>query len=458
MAEKPAASTGQVELRYTYCHLLHAGIVDHELGWAAEELARHGARLSYFLSTPEPDFYPHYTHGLDSLFRFGGCIPAIHVKADLVDTVLLGLQWFREGGGMLVRADDGIESMADLAGRRVGLSRSLNAAKVDYRRVTEERGTELLLRLHGMRRDDLQIVDCPFSDDWYEGPGMAEPMPDLLDFWRAYGVQADLLQRPLQPELEAGLIDACFVTDPFGLEYTDSGSVRLVGSLARPAGPRPAGRRSSLRSHLHATVRRRAPGAGDGVPAGSGQGGAVVQHREAGDGRSARGDRVLPAGRDDAPRGGASRSRPEPLCLEPERARDREGMDARARSHRHATSTSTTGRRPSSSPRRSASWTRAPEPLRRPHEAEPPGRTGRPERERGRSRGPFRVSALPDRSLLQGPSARRHSVKYAVVNLVCAQSGSSSMPSTLADWPATAVRMMKFITGTCSCRIACACL
>jgi ABC-type nitrate/sulfonate/bicarbonate transport system substrate-binding protein len=233
VAKNATASASQPELRYTYCHLLHAGIVDHELGWAAEELASRRSRLSYFLSSPTPDFYPHYTHGLTDLFRFGGCIPAIHVKADLVDTLLLGLQWFWEGGGMLVRADDGIRRMADLAGRRVGLSRSLNTAKVDYRRITEERGLELLLRLHGMRRDSLHIVDCPFSDDWYEGPGMAEPLPDLLDFWRAYGVQADLLQRPLQQELETGAIDACFVTDPFGLEYADSRSVRLVGSLAR---------------------------------------------------------------------------------------------------------------------------------------------------------------------------------------------------------------------------------
>jgi ABC-type nitrate/sulfonate/bicarbonate transport system substrate-binding protein len=228
-----AASQGEAQVFYTYCHLLHAGSVDHELGWVARELTRHGANLSYFLSVPEPDFYPHYTHGLDALFRFGGCIPAIHVKADLADTVLLGLQWFWEGGGMLVRADDDIHRVADLAGRRVGLSRSLNAAKVDYRRVTEERGLELVLRLQGVRHDDLRIVDCPFPDDWYEGQRMAEPLPDLFDFWRAYGVQADLLQRPLQPELEAGLIDACFVTDPFGLEYAGSEAVRLVGSLAR---------------------------------------------------------------------------------------------------------------------------------------------------------------------------------------------------------------------------------
>ena len=155
MTQTHTASPGETRVYFTYCHLLHAGNVDHELGWVAEELAQHDARLSYFLSRPEPDFYPHYTHGLDSLFRFGGCIPAIHAKADLADTVLLGLQWFWEGGGMLVRADDRIRCMEDLAGRRVGLSRSLNAAKVDYRRVTEERGTELLLRLHGMRRDDL---------------------------------------------------------------------------------------------------------------------------------------------------------------------------------------------------------------------------------------------------------------------------------------------------------------
>lgn len=235
----PTPETGShdgVGVRYTYCHLLHAGTVDHELGWVARELAAWGAHLRYFLSDPDPDFYPHYTHGLSDLFRFGGCIPSIQVKADLVDTMLLGLQSFWEGGGLLVRAGDAIRSVADLAGRRVGLSRSRNATKVDYRRVTEEHGIGLVLARHGMDASDVRVVDRPYADDWYEGPGTAAPMPDLFDFWRTYGVPADLLQQPLRPDLEAGLIDACFVTDPLGSGYADAETVRLVAGLSYTSG------------------------------------------------------------------------------------------------------------------------------------------------------------------------------------------------------------------------------
>ena len=49
-------------------------------------------------------------------------------------------------------------------------------------------------------------------------------------------------------------------------------------------------------------------------------------------------------------------------------------------------------------------------------------------------------------------------VKCASRNSVCAQSGARNTPSTFALWPATAVLTRKFIIGTWSCRIACACL
>ncbi len=228
-----AAPSEVVPVWYTYCHLLDAGTVDEELGYVAEELGEHGAELKYFLSAPGHDFYPHFTHELESLFRFGGCIPPIHVKADLVDTVLLGLQWIPEGGGLLVRAGEGIDEVADLRGRRIGLSRSLNRRKVDYRRVTDERGVEVVLGLHGLSRDDVELVDCERADDWYDMPEARVPLAALTEFWSRYGIAPDLRHRPLLPELEAGAIDACFVTDPFDLGYADYQEFDLIGSLAR---------------------------------------------------------------------------------------------------------------------------------------------------------------------------------------------------------------------------------
>ena len=87
----------EIPVLYTYCHLLHAGSATTNSAW--RRASRHRATLRYFLSVPKPDFLPHYTHCLDNLFRYGGCIPAIHAKADMADTLLLGLQWFWEGGG-----------------------------------------------------------------------------------------------------------------------------------------------------------------------------------------------------------------------------------------------------------------------------------------------------------------------------------------------------------------------
>jgi ABC-type nitrate/sulfonate/bicarbonate transport system substrate-binding protein len=226
-----------VQVWYTYCHLVDAGTVDESLGWVAEELAARGARLDYFYSVPGQDFYPHFTHDLDGLFRFGGCIPAIHAKAEVRDTVLLGLQWFPEGGGLLVRRGEGLDSVADLAGRRIGVSRSLNPRKVDYRRVTDARGIEVVLGLHGTSPEDVQTVDCLRADDWYDQEQQRMSPAGLADFWRQYGIEPDLRHRPLLPELKAGVIDACFVTDPFRLGYADMPRYTLLGSLAGEPDP-----------------------------------------------------------------------------------------------------------------------------------------------------------------------------------------------------------------------------
>ena len=73
---------------------------------------------------------------------------------------------------MLVRARDDIYRMADLKGKKIGLSKSLNTIKNDWWRIQEHQGIELMLRINGMTMDDVEIVEFPYADDWYNDPAM----------------------------------------------------------------------------------------------------------------------------------------------------------------------------------------------------------------------------------------------------------------------------------------------
>ena len=81
---------------------------------------------------------------------------------------------------MMVRSRDDIYRMADLKGKKIGLSKSLNTIKNDWWRIQEEQGIELMLRLNGMTRKDVQIVEFPYPDDWYDKPEMMGPL------WRTH--------------------------------------------------------------------------------------------------------------------------------------------------------------------------------------------------------------------------------------------------------------------------------
>jgi len=65
--------------------------------------------------------------------------------------------------------------MSDLKGKKIGLSKSLNAIKTDWWRIQEEQGIELMLRRNHMTRDDVEIVEFPPADDWYDVPEMVGP-------------------------------------------------------------------------------------------------------------------------------------------------------------------------------------------------------------------------------------------------------------------------------------------
>ena len=223
------------EVYYTNCPLISASNVDQELGWTREEFKKIGVKYAFMRSVPETDWYPHYIHNQDNLIRFGGLFPPIHVQADIRRTRMLGLtQAPFEGGCMMVRAKDDLYRMADLKGKKVGLSKSLNTLKNDWWRIQEEQGIELMLRMNGMTRRDVQIVEFPYADDWYNKPEMLAPMENPSELWLKRNHKRDLAFRPLEKALLDGKVDAIYTqSEVFQHLQEATGEMAAIEDLSR---------------------------------------------------------------------------------------------------------------------------------------------------------------------------------------------------------------------------------
>jgi ABC-type nitrate/sulfonate/bicarbonate transport system substrate-binding protein len=198
------------EFYYTNCPLVSPSNVDQEISWVREEFKKMDIAYKFLRSTTENDWYPHYVHNLDNLMRYGGCNPAIHVQADIRRTRLIGTTHVYEGGCMLVRSRDPIYRMQDLKGKKIGITKSLNVIKNDWWRIQEEQGIELMLMLNDMTRDDVEMVDFPYPDDWYDNPAMLTPMENPSELWLKRDHKHDLAFRPLETALLDGTVDAIY--------------------------------------------------------------------------------------------------------------------------------------------------------------------------------------------------------------------------------------------------------
>jgi ABC-type nitrate/sulfonate/bicarbonate transport system substrate-binding protein len=222
------------EVYYTNCPLVSASNVDQELGWTREEYKKIGVEYAYLRSRRENNWYPHYIHNMDNLIRFGGLFPPVHVHADLRRTRMLGATQVYEGGCMMVRARDDIYRMTDLRGKKIGLTKSLNTIKNDWWRIQEDQGIELMLRMNGMTRDEVEIVEFPYPDDWYDDPKMLAPMYNPSEAWLKRDHKHDLAFRPLEPALEKGVVDAIY-TQSKVLQHLQeaTGKFKAIEDLSR---------------------------------------------------------------------------------------------------------------------------------------------------------------------------------------------------------------------------------
>ena len=222
------------EVYYTNCPLVSASNVDQELGWTREEYKKIGVHYSFLRSRRENNWYPHYVHNLDNLIRFGGLFPPVHVHADIRRTRLLGMTHVTEGGVMMVRSRDDIFRMEDLKGKKIGLTKSLNTIKHDWWRIQEEQGIELMLRLNRMTRKDVEIVEFPYPDDWYDKAEMLEPMENPSETWLKRDHKHDLAFRPLETALLNGVVDALYTQSKVTQHLMEAtGKLKAIEDLSR---------------------------------------------------------------------------------------------------------------------------------------------------------------------------------------------------------------------------------
>jgi ABC-type nitrate/sulfonate/bicarbonate transport system substrate-binding protein len=92
-----------------------------------------------------------------------------------------------------------------------------------------------MLRLNGMTRKDVQIVEFPYPDDWYDKPDMMGPlMENPSELWLRRDHKHDLAFRPLETALEKGAIDAMYMqTGPLSQLSEATGKFKSIEDLAR---------------------------------------------------------------------------------------------------------------------------------------------------------------------------------------------------------------------------------
>lgn len=225
-----AGADAPIDFDYTICPVLTAAHIGQSLGWFDEELGRAGGRPTYLRSLADnAGWLPHFNHSRDNLFRDGGAIPPIHAKAGGADTLLIGLTWVQAGvgGQILVRADSNISSVAQLRGRSIGLYRSLNRAKVDFRRATAHRQLLLALELAGVERDEVTWVDI----DDPEAP-IYRPAQDPAAYI-AQGRAFDKARDDERDALASGQVDAIYAGGGRAAGLAGSGAFTAIEDLSR---------------------------------------------------------------------------------------------------------------------------------------------------------------------------------------------------------------------------------
>jgi ABC-type nitrate/sulfonate/bicarbonate transport system substrate-binding protein len=106
----------------------------------------------------------HFTGAQPNSFREGGFIPPLWAHQNGSETTVIGFTFVAETLRFYVRPDSGINSFADLKGKRIGLP-VRPKLEIDFMHVNAHKAFWGALQEHGMTEDDVQMTDIEIGDD-----------------------------------------------------------------------------------------------------------------------------------------------------------------------------------------------------------------------------------------------------------------------------------------------------
>ncbi len=214
---------------FTRCPVPTATGIAADLGRFDQEFGPDGIVVSSLQDQPGgPLAGHHFEHGLATLFREGGNVPALWTRSRGQATRLIGLTWIEERQAIVVRHDSVLEGVGDLRGRRVAVP-DRRSPTVDFWRAMALHGFSGALRSVGLSLNDVVAVDvAPRSaGDAYgpqggEGTGGAMVAVSRANGW--------------QPELEALVadeVDAVYVKGAAAVDASAAVGARVLLDLDR---------------------------------------------------------------------------------------------------------------------------------------------------------------------------------------------------------------------------------
>ena len=146
-------------LWYTRCPVPTAFSIAVQNGWLDEEFRTDGIKIQSLASSTDPKIrQSHFEQTQRNFFRHGGNIPPLVSRSRGTDVRLIGLSWTDTHELLLTKPGSGIDSPADLRGKRLSVPRRTGDS-VDFWRATVLRGYEKALDLAGLTEDDVTFVD-----------------------------------------------------------------------------------------------------------------------------------------------------------------------------------------------------------------------------------------------------------------------------------------------------------